>query len=758
MKKKMWQSQLPPCVTVMLLLLCIDHPLVVCTDVTPTCSTKEPTHTHLQVIAVVSTNGVYQSDNVQLPDWQKSEEILPGAQIAAKEINNVPNLLSGHPFEVVPVRVPQCELVEGIVPFVEELTSNHNITIGIVGYFCPNLAQHLSPLAHYWMAPVVQISATSLGDNVNDIDSTPHLQHSILPLRESTASAIVLLIQSLGWNKIAVISNQNPYFIDSKSAFLRSAKERGIQIEIRLETFHSPNEYLLQLQRYGIKIVVAFVPQSEAVDILCAAYLRGFKWPDYAWIFADISRSENFSGCSQADAINNAIFLHLTYMKINPKLFLPSGLNYSAYYEAYLEEVEKSSVELNVSLQSNPYANVLYDSIWAVALTINRSLSVLKERKLSLTNIHQDTGIEIMGVLEEQLSQLSLQGATGWLNFSHSAAAVKTSVLILQIQNGKPVQIGLYDHSLNHLSLNRSVLGIIPSDTLDRIYIVYPIELTVLLALLVVLGFALTTISMCLFIYYRKQQAVRATSFTLSLCMFIGCYFLLTSSFFQDITSGISIYGSKQSLRMFICMFDLCITNVGIDLVFATVIAKTLRIYHIFKTFGTVSRICSDQGLFILILSIISVKIIMLVIWGSFDIPCIIDVHQLVSTTVPPFIQVVQECHSMYQGFWVILTFGYSTLLLLIMVLLAIMTRKIKRGDYKDSKKINLLVGALALDVYILVPLWFILQGPILRWLAYTFGTLIAAVLCQVLLLLPKTVPLVVRNYQDQRLTSREKS
>ena len=101
----MWQSQLPPCVTVMLLLLCIDHPLVVCTDVTPTCSTREPTRTHLKAMAVVSTNGVYQSDNVQLPDWQKSEEILPGALIAAKEINNAPNLLSGHRFEVVPVRV-----------------------------------------------------------------------------------------------------------------------------------------------------------------------------------------------------------------------------------------------------------------------------------------------------------------------------------------------------------------------------------------------------------------------------------------------------------------------------------------------------------------------------------------------------------------------------------------------------------------------------------------------------------------------------
>ena len=241
------------------------------------------------------------------------------------------------------------------------------------------------------------------------------------------------------------------------------------------------------------------------------------------------------------------------------------------------------------------------------------------------------------------------------------------------------------------------MLGIIPSDTLNYIYIEYPITLTVLPALLIVFGFALTMISMCLFIYYRKEPAVKATSSTISLCMFIGCYLLLTSSFFQVITNGTSVYGSKQSLRVFICMFDTSITNVGIDIVFVTVIAKTLRIYFIFNTFGKVSKLCSDQGLFILISSILSVKIIVLIIWASFDALRLIDVQQLVSNTVPPFIRVVQPCWSVRHAFWVFLSFGYSTLLALIMILLAIMTRKIERGDYKDSKKINLLVGALAL-------------------------------------------------------------
>ena len=206
-------------------------------------------------------------------------------------------------------------------------------------------------------------------------------------------------------------------------------------------------------------------------------------------------------------------------------------------------------------------------------------------------------------------------------------------------------------------------------------------------------------------------------------------------------------------------MFDIAITNVGIDIVFAAVIAKTLRIYFIFTTFGKVNRkVFSDLGLFILISSIVSVKIIMLIFWAIFNVPDLVNIELFISETVPPFVQVVQRCGSNNRHpFWVFATFGYSTLLTLIMVLLAVLTRKIKRNNYKDSKKINLLVSALILDVYILGPLWFILQGAsahVLGWLVYNLGTLIAAVLCQVLLILPKTLPLAVHNNRNRLLTT----
>ena len=97
--------------------------------------------------------------------------------------------------------------------------------------------------------------------------------------------------------------------------------------------------------------------------------------------------------------------------------------------------------------------------------------------------------------------------------------------------------------------------------------------------------------------------------------------------------------------------------------------------------------------------------------------------------------------------------FGYSIILGFIMVVLTIMTKKIKRKNYRDSEKINILVATLIIDTSIGVPLWIMFQNiaaAILSRLAYNIGTIVATVLCQVILILPKILPLVVRKCQCQ--------
>ena len=198
-------------------------------------------------------------------------------------------------------------------------------------------------------------------------------------------------------------------------------------------------------------------------------------------------------------------------------------------------------------------------------------------------------------------------------------------------------------------------------------------------------------------------------------------------------------------------MFNISIANTGSDIVLATVIAKTLQIYFIFKTFGTVGRACSDVGPFILISFLVSVKIVMLIAWASSDAAYLVNKEQFVSLRVPPFFQVTQECQSKHDNIWYFSLVGFSVILMSAMVLLAVLTRKIKRRDYKDSKKINILVVALTLNICFSMSLWNIFRSngdALTADLVFSFSIGAVAVLCQVILFLPKILPLVVQCHK----------
>ena len=559
---------------------------------------------------------------------------------------------------------------------------------------------------------------------------------------------------------LSVVSSQKfSNYVDQRQSFLELAEEFSIDVSLTMEisdiSYRSesvPKDFLRELQNFGVKIIIAFLSPSEAVDILCSAYLNGFTWPNYAWIFTEVITSEllkHSKFCIENTslvAIDNAIFFSHQARTPNDYDILPSGLNYGVYYDAYLQKLYQLSEQLAYNLESNPYANVVYDSVWALALTLNKSLSILNERNLSLANISQARG-EIFDVMEERLSELSFHGATGFLNFSHDRAAVQSTVNILQYQkNQNNIVIGLYNIELDRLILNITRLGEFPNDTLERVFILYPRWLMAILLVVIVACFILTTVSMFLFIYYRKKHAIKATSNTLSLCMFFGCYLLLTSSLFHTITSSTI---REKSLSAFNCMFDVYLIGIGLDTVLATVIAKTIRIYHIFRKFGKVSRIFSDPALFVFILMIVFCRIILLVIWTCLDISSIVDVEEFISESVPPYYQVSEQCYSRHLGIWLGLHFGYSTILMLTMALLAILTRNIKREYFKDSKKINTLVMALVFDLWISMPMWLILRlvGAIIpSRVAYCFGALIASLLCQVFLVWPKVLPLMLQK------------
>ena len=173
---------------------------------------------------------------------------------------------------------------------------------------------------------------------------------------------------------------------------------------------------------------------------------------------------------------------------------------------------------------------------------------------------------------------------------------------------------------------------------------------------------------------------------------------------------------------------------------FATVFAKTLRIYHIFNKFGKISSAWSDKWLFVLILVIVSMKVVLMVVWGLVDMNHLVD--EVTSQGSPPhYYVVVQKCYSRHLSWWITLIFGYTTMLLLPMVHVAILTRKIKREEFKDSKKICALVAILIILMCVGNALWFFLRAigaDIASKVVSSVSFSLTALICQIFLFLPK--------------------
>lgn len=698
-------------------------------------NSKETFH----VMVVVSTPIASDNNRNHLwPKWERGDEILSGAQTAAEEVNESHGLLGMYQLKILPITVSQCNPIAEVQSFVGKLTSQE--PIAIVGYFCDNLIRYFSQVAAHDKLGVIQISAMP----TLTTESKDHKLirfHHILPSPIVMAKAAVRFIQKLAITTIGVVSAgvyHDTHYSKMTEIFLSMVKPSNITVEfLTKEPSNTSMHTLAKLRVSTAKLIVAFLPPSEAVDVICDAYLQGFKWPYYVWLYVEINIDKIMTGskrCSEHTmtvAIEDVVFLHLESMPDGP---ISSSDNISSGYNAtYLQQLKAPSY-----LQINPYANALYDSIWAIALALNNSM------KHSISLHYKKISIDADRI-DKELNKVMFQGATGFVNFSQRGAAVQLSVSVYLAQLREAILIGSYDSSLNRLQLNVTMFDEVVNSERNHLYILYPTYLTVISCTFMALSLVFTTTTLSLFIHYRKTPKVKATSSVLSLCMFVGCYCLIVSSIFHTIDSSFVIRNTVQ--RYASCWGNTFLFTVAVDLVLATVFAKTLRIYHIFKTFGKISKLWSDKGLFALILAVVSVKVALMIVWGAVDMNHLIDDVISPLQGFPPHYVVVQKCYSRHLMWWVAFVFGYSASLFLPMVTVAVLTRKIKRREFKDSKKICALVAILFIFICIGTSLWFILRevgAYIASKLVYGIGFPMVAIICQVFLFVPKIIPPVV--------------
>ena len=680
--------------------------------------------------------------------WDRGFELIPAGNLAIEQINNRSDILPSYQLEMVDIESEACGISTtntGYVNVYRHLVQPDSLVVGMIGLFCSSTTAAISPLASHPGIDYVQL-AGSTSPLFRNVTAYPRLYRT-------TSSSVIFnratlrLMVKFSWKRISSIHDDGDiYFRTTADNF---ASEVNADSTLELVTRISASlpyisDVFATLKHDGARIVYASLTTPEAANLMCEAYKHGLLWPSYVYIFHEHTFHqllESKTTCDEREltAGLEGIFLLQYRLHAEPDDRLVSGWTFEEYHDNYLMRLAELANATDTQLQDNSYANVLHDEVWAIALALNNSLETLNSLNVTLTNYGLGQSI-ITDTIASNLKNISFQGAAGYIKFdsNHEAGSI---INIFQVQGGQPELVGVYNPNEDNLTINDSILlSTVPADHFEVVYNLLPQWLTITIFCICGLAYIMTTIILVLFLYWRNEPEIKATSSYLSLVMFAGCYLLYTATMFQTISKSFVV-----GFNMFTaaCNIDSWFGFIGFNLIFGTLFVRLLRINHIFRVFQKTSKIWSDQFLFLGVLLICSGMLIILMLWTTTDILHLEETQTYISSA--QHYRVTRGCISINSGYWAITAHAYNGVIILLVIFLAVQTRHIKRRNFKDTKKVNAYIFTVVVILAIAVPLWYIFSrtqfevgGHISSVIAY----LSVGILCQIFLFASKILPL----------------
>lgn len=705
-----------------------------------------------------STMDTHHDDSEKIQKWDRGLEMLPGAQIAVEAINKDPCLLPGYELELVRISVDLCLPME-VFTNINALTlfangSLEDSTIGILGLFCEKLVRTLSPLAGRDRFGLFQLSGSMSPSVREHRERYAHLSF-ISPSYAAYYETLLLLMKEVGWKRVLVIYEESFNLTHvHNSTSLTEGLDISFSEALTEGEDHSITDMVEEIRQSEKSIIYLSIGAKETVDLLCAAYDDGLVWPHYMWILQDHKVGDLFmytdKGCTTEklmEAMQNTILLRLQREQQNTSRELDMGYSYETYLQRYMTLLNNS----REGLAYNKFANVMHDSVWAFALALNRSLdSIAKHNMTLMDSIKRFGKKELAYTMEQNLQFLSFEGASGHVHFGNDYDTEAIVDISLISSNNTEITIGYYNQFLEKLSFTiRSIPIDLPSDTLMNQYNLIPFPVTVLLIVVVCLCIAFTTIMFVLFIKYRRYSEIKATSPYLSLLMFLGTYLILIATLIQAMLMLTAVSPTNKVMSSALCGSVITGNIIGINLIFSTLLLRMLRVYRIFSYFGRTGKIWSDKVLVVIVLLIIGGDLALLLIWFWVDPFMVRAITHYDHHDTPPRYEIRQYCTSNNIEVWFSLIFGKVGILFVIVLFLAIKTRKIQRENFKDTKKVNVYIFITVLIIATLIPVWFLLEGTenvqgtgLVIYVA--FGA--TGLLNQLMLFTPKVFPPMLRS------------
>ena len=693
--------------------------------------------------------------------WDKGLGVIAGSRVAQDEINNRTDLLPGYHIELIVENIEACSRTEagiGLSNLVRYTVDPPcRPVVAVTGLVCSSHTAALSPVAGHNGFDLIQLSIANSPLFKTSSSSFSHLWR-FLGSDTNYADTALALMDQFGWSTIGLVYDVGSAFhLETAQYFSRQVKEsnnKTIAFDIAVSGTNPLyfEQVLFQLRNSEETIMLVSLNAHQVCLLLNQTLNEGFVYPHYTWILVETTVDSLVSAnVLDPTIIYNAsrghIHLFAQTHPENKSLSLPSGdtiPSLDTKYEFEFNEVMKDySSRYNVT-RYMPFESYLYDQVWALSLALNKSLPLLANRNLSIDN-YTIGQRKVTDVIEQQLANLSYQGASGWIEFNEHHTISTPIEIFWILENGVEEHVGLY----NPLSPSGFLVNIeaseLPKDTLPRIYHLIYQPVAILLYMLIAALIIFTTVQLILYLLYRDHKVIKATSPYLSLLMFAGCYLLYVAGTMTTTLSTFPI--PEKDAVIFLPTNFVSILN-GFSLILITLFIKLLRIYRIFS-----SKLNKDLGKcwsnFPLLLTIIFLTalpntiVLPIILIHPFQYNTILIKHEVTFTDVNIIIDNPNF-------FWAVgLIAGYIALFSCVILYLVIRTCNIRHKNFNDTKKLNFFSFILFFTTALFIPLYMILQLSGIE----TTADIVLVVACiiitgasQFIIFLPKVLPTVLSS------------
>jgi hypothetical protein len=572
--------------------------------------------------------------------------------------------------------------------------------IGVVGDVDSKTVRVVNTLSSRADLGVTLVSAVTSTTFLPTANLLPPNVLEMYPLRHYM-DALITFFAQLDWTRIGLISDGTPYH--QLAAEMLQQRLRFMPY-VRIREGINRAKTIRTFEEYGTDVIVVSASGETACSLVQAATQNGFKWPQYAWIVLNIDTHLLPATCRS----EGVIFLQDQNIGRFGNLHTTSCSN----DDFIIKEFLKSSI--------------FQASLLAI---------------LSPSHVHTSHSASLSEQVEFKEGKR--------LN----------TISIVQIRNTSLEEITFYNSKLNVID-NFSIAGEQPRGRALEIRFSDTIMLPAIFVVIVFLFvFAYITVILILYIIFRKEPEVKATSFSVSLCLFLACYTLVLFLPLQlsSVQRTVSVF---SDIHCNLLAWD-GITGVPFALILSTLFVKMLRVYLIFfEPHSYKKKLFSDAFLLLYIVTLMLPVIIIHAGWSGFN-PLIASRLQKQHKS---FLLVHVRCVGPNTIYWLGASIGYNFLLSTALVCLAVKTANIRFKHFRDTKATNAFTFLACFIAGMTLTYWYFfrLQGLSTKNLHTTSAVLYIGyttlpVTCQTLLFAPKVYPPLKRRLAENVVKSKTK-